>query len=146
MHVCTVILIKFFNFEKQNSIATVQIFRGNIVTLCVFITEYIICGTLWTCWNVYWNVKLKWTVIYYRYSSSTWCFMVLKLSTLSSFVVIKLLSALALIISLDCWMAKNGSDHYFEHCPNFISLCKLIWSISQKLNKLLKYFCLHYFF
>ena len=32
-------------------------------------------------------------------------------------------------------MAKSGSDHYFEHCCNVISLCKLM---SQKLNKLLK--------
>ena len=32
-------------------------------------------------------------------------------------------------------MAKSGSDHYFEHCRNVISLCKLM---SQKLNKLLR--------
>ena len=68
-------------------------------------------------------------------------FMVLKLC--SQFICRNkvVVSVSIILISLGCWMAKNGSDHYFEHCPNCVSLCKLI---SQNLNKLLKYFCLHY--
>ena len=69
--------------------------------------------------------------------SSTLCIMGLKLCTLSirTYKVVVRVSALSLIISLGCWMAKNGSDHYFERCRDVISLCKLI---SQKLNKILK--------